>query len=65
MKYEDISDDGADIKHQDQKVRNLEKQIKVWHPKMKFYQECGLNLLVYGVGSKRDFLNIYLHEQVR
>jgi hypothetical protein len=32
---------------------------------MQFYQESGFNLLVYGVGSKRTFLNIYIHEQVR
>ena len=33
--------------------------------KMRFYQDCGLNILVFGVGSKRDFLNQYVDEHIR
>ena len=65
IKYEDISDDGCDIKHQDLKIYKLDALCKEWHLKMKFYQESGLNLLIYGVGSKRDFLNVYVHEHIR
>ena len=26
---------------------------------MRFLQDCGFNLLIYGVGSKIDFLNLF------
>ena len=31
---------------------------------MKFYQDCGFNLMLFGVGSKRQFLNQYWDEHV-
>ena len=65
LKYEDISDDGAEMKHLENKQNQLIKLCDKLHLKMKFFQDCGFNLLIFGVGSKRDFLNIFLHEQIR
>jgi hypothetical protein len=31
---------------------------------MKFYQDCGFNIMMHGVGSKRDILNTYLNEKL-
>jgi len=31
---------------------------------MKFYQDCGFNIMVHGVGSKREILNAYLNEKL-
>ena len=32
---------------------------------MNFYQDCGLNICMYGVGSKRNILNEYLNDVLR
>jgi uncharacterized membrane protein len=46
-------------KHEDEK-RNLTGYIKLEQmPTMKYYLDCGFNLLVYGVGSKRNILNYF------
>jgi len=31
---------------------------------MKFFQDCGFNILVHGVGSKRNILNDYLRDKL-
>jgi len=46
-------------------MRKLDDLCRKLHTKRKFYQDSDLNLLCYGVGSKRDFLNIYVHEFIR
>ena len=59
LKYEDF--ENALIKNEREKKANFDRLCEKLHKKMKFYQECSLNLMVFGVGSKRDFLNIYCH----
>ena len=44
------------------RIDDIKKEL---FQKMKFYQDCGLNILVYGVGSKRHILNLYLLEQLK
>jgi hypothetical protein len=63
LKYGDFED--VRTKNKEEKIKWLDQLCEKLHKKMKFYQECDLNLLVYGVGSKRDFLNMYCHEQIR
>ena len=31
---------------------------------MKYYLDCGFNLLVYGVGSKRGIINTFMKRQL-
>jgi len=62
MLYEHIND--TIVKHVEEK-KNLQESIKVnLFQKMKFYQDCGFNILVHGVGSKREVLNAYLNEKL-
>jgi hypothetical protein len=46
-------------KHPKEKDHILERlPYTMFHP-MRHYLNCGFNLLVYGVGSKRKFLNLF------
>ena len=47
------------IKNLDLKKKNLEKLTKTNFSKMKFLLDCGFNLLMYGIGSKIDFINLF------
>ena len=49
----------AYIKNIDLKKKNLERLVKNNFNKMKFRLDCGFNLLIYGVGSKYDFINLF------
>ena len=63
MLYDDLTDDdGESFKHAHEKQiksHNLKEDL---FPKLKFYIDCGLNVCLYGVGSKRDLLNSFLTE---
>lgn len=43
-------------KHAKEKSVRMENLKSTMFPKMRYYLDCGFNLLVYGVGSKRGFL---------
>ena len=45
-------------KHPKEKDQILER-LPLLFPQMRHYMNCGFNLLVYGVGSKRKFLNLF------
>jgi len=49
------------IKHKNKKEARIERIIKdkTLFNKMKYMLDCGFNLLVYGVGSKFDMLNLF------
>lgn len=49
----------APIKHENEKKKIGESIKLVQFPRMKYYLDCGFNLLVYGVGSKRNILNYF------
>ena len=38
----------------------LDKQADKLYEKMKFYLDCDFNLFVYGVGTKKNFLNSFV-----
>ena len=44
-------------KHHQLKLAYYDKQWSLNHYQMKYYLNCGFNLLIYGVGSKRNFVN--------
>jgi len=62
MLYEHIND--TLVKHVDEKQKLQESLKQNLFPKMKFYQDCGFNIMVHGVGSKREILNAYLNEKL-
>lgn len=41
----------------------LHKKVGLFN-KMKFMLDCGFNLLVYGVGSKLDLINLFVQQQL-
>ena len=45
-------------KHDKEKMILLQK-LPVFFSDMKHYLNCGQNILLYGVGSKRKFLNLF------
>lgn len=62
MLYEHIHD--TVFKHEAEKIRLKENLKTNLFQKMKFYQDCGFNIMMHGVGSKRDILNTYLNEKL-
>ena len=59
-KEEDIKVEQLDDnirKHKDEKDMHVMMQARENNPIMKYYINCGFNILLYGVGSKRWFLN--------
>jgi hypothetical protein len=48
------------IKRHAEKMKHLENLVKSNFVKMKYMMDCGFNLLVYGVGSKLDLLNLFV-----
>lgn len=54
-----VLDCNAYIKQINQKNAVAKAFIKERFPKMKYMLDCGFNLLVYGVGSKVDILNLF------
>lgn len=49
-------------KHTNEKDNLYVKQQKEMHQNMKHYLNCGFNILLYGVGSKRNFLNNFVQQ---
>ena len=68
-------DSQTHIKHFHQKEKRLEQilnppieQVIVHQPlfqKMKFMLDCGFNLLVFGIGSKYDILNLFAQKSLQ
>jgi len=56
-------DDGEEalIKNKELKEKRIEHMLKTkdLFNKMKYMLDCGFNLLVHGVGSKYDMLNLF------
>lgn len=50
-------------KHVAEKIKNNAENARKYD-KMEHYLECGFNLLVYGVGSKRDILQKFCQDRV-
>ena len=48
------------VKRLEEKNINLENLMKKNFIKMKYMMDCGFNLLVYGVGSKLDLMNMFV-----
>jgi hypothetical protein len=46
-------------KHPAEKDFILERLPQTMFTSMRHYMNCGFNLLIYGVGSKRKFLNLF------
>jgi hypothetical protein len=59
----DLSD-YMDVKHAEIKAKRLLQIKEENFSKMKFYQDCGFNIMCFGVGSKRDILNAYAVEHI-
>jgi len=59
MLYEDI---GATLVKHAREKQEKQLGLKQQFAKMKFYQDCGFNVMVFGVGSKREILNAYVKE---
>jgi hypothetical protein len=55
------------IKHKIKKEVRIECILKekALFNKMKYMLDCGFNLLVYGVGSKYDMLNLFAQKQLQ
>ena len=53
------------IKHKDQKNLNIINIVKQNFEKMKFMLDCDFNLLIYGVGSKIDILNLFVQKKLQ
>lgn len=51
--------DGVTIKNLPQKATHIFKLKRKKFDKMKFRLDCGFSLLVYGIGSKIDFINLF------
>ena len=47
------------IKHLSEKNKNIEKIIEKTFKKMKFSLDCNINIMIYGVGSKYNLLNLF------
>lgn len=41
------------------------EKLQALFPKMRHYMMCGFNLLIYGVGSKRNFVNNFAMSQMQ
>lgn len=53
------------IKHKDEKNQNIINLVKHNFEKMKFMLDCDFNLLIYGVGSKIDILNLFVQKKLQ
>jgi len=51
-------------KHPAEKDKIKEMFPKLMFPQMKHYLNCGLNLLIYGVGSKRGMVNFFVQKHL-
>lgn len=51
-------------KHAHEKDQVLSKLPGSMYPFMRHYLNCGMNILLYGVGSKRKFLNLFTMKHV-
>ena len=47
------------VKNLEVKSRHVQRLTKQFYGKMKFVLDCGFNLLLFGVGSKIDFINLF------
>jgi len=54
----------AIIKNVDLKTTSIHSLIKAKNRKMKYLLDCGFNVLLYGVGSKTDFINFFCQTQL-
>lgn len=53
------------IKHNDLKNKNIVNLVKNNFEKMKYMLDCGFNLLIYGVGSKIDIINLFVQKKLQ
>ena len=52
-------------KHEFEKEALLEYHAKILYPTMRHYINCDFNLLIYGVGSKKLFLNYFAFQYLK
>jgi hypothetical protein len=60
---EDVVKETEDERHKKHAIEKEENRIllrKQNFPLMRYYLNCGFNLLIYGIGSKRDFINLFV-----
>lgn len=54
------TEDDQNRKHAKEKENYTNKQMKALGPVLKHYINCGFNILIYGTGSKRNFVNHFV-----
>lgn len=52
------------IKNQNLKNLNIKYIFKEQFPKLKYMLDCGFNLMIYGMGSKFDLMNLFVQKQL-
>lgn len=52
------------MKHKEHKNQYIEDQMATKFEKMKYMMDCGFNLLVYGVGSRYQVLNLFFQSHL-
>lgn len=60
MDNEEDKNETDDLRHQIKKNENCKELKKENFAKMKYMLDIGFNLLIYGVGSKRDITNLFI-----
>lgn len=53
------------VKHQFLKNKNIELLIKTKYGEMKYMLDCGFNILLYGIGTKFEFLNLFCQKHLQ
>ena len=62
---EEESVEDSMIKNKDEHDRFPDEQAQKLYEKMKFYLDCDFNLFLYGVGTKKNFLNSFVLSQLK
>lgn len=60
----DLSGEEAEQKHAVEKARVVQRLQATEFPKMLFYLKSGFNIVAYGIGSKRQFLNDFVAQHI-
>lgn len=57
-------DEIVSTRHEEEKKTLTHYILTYQFPRMKYFLDCGLNLCIYGVGSKRTILNLFMHKSL-